>query len=179
MNRWEGSFVWLGCFFFFELCNSLITTLYILFPCTFLFAFVLSNNILLMLRSNIGSVGSFGSLLSFLLPSLALTAGSFDAFFELSSILWAFAWLISHHILISERISLGRGQRNTPLHLQSGIITHWGMKPTWHKQMSPIAPTSRGILAGCQRNFPLPNRQSLWQVGFFFCFSLWSDAVMV
>lgn len=88
---------------FFELCNSLIITLYILFPCSFLFAFVCSNNISLMLWSNIGNVGFIWKLSVSLLSSSCPGSdrhGFLDAFlFELSSILWAFAWLISHHIL--------------------------------------------------------------------------------
>lgn len=169
--------------FFFELCNSLITTLYILFPCTFLFVFVLSNNISLMLRPNIGSVGSFRSLLSFLLPSLALTAGVFDAFFELSSILWAFAWLISHHILISERISLGRGQTNTPAspavryNHPLGDETHMAQADESNSTYLP------GNLAShpgrVQEEFPSSKSAVSMASWIFFCFSLWSDAVMV
>lgn len=165
--------------FFFELCNSLITTLYILFPCTFLFAFVLSNNILLVLRSNIGSVGSFGSLLSFLLPSLALTAGGFDAFFELSSILWAFAWLISHHILISERISLGRGQRNTP----ASPAVRYNHPLGDETRMAQADESNSTYLPGnpgrVQEEFSSPKSAVSMASWIFFCFSLWSDAVMV
>lgn len=138
------------------------------------------------------SFKSFPSL-SFLLTFLALTDGGGRGggggggvalmlfFFELSSILWAFAQLISHHIIISERISLGPGQRNTPASLAVGY-NHLGDETRMAQaDESYSRGTWRAILAGRRRHFPPPNQQSPWQAGFSLAFRfgqtlLWFNA---